>query len=261
MTWASETAAPARLLAAMLKRAAHAALGLLYPPLCLVCREPVGEAHGLCATCWAKITFVDGPVCACCGLAFDIDPGLDALCASCLAQRPVFDQARAAVNYDDASKGAILALKRADRLELAQLFSAWLAHAGRELLAQADCIVPVPLHPTRLWRRRYNQSAVLAQRLGAAAGKPYEPFLLIRIRPTSSQGDMPSPKARRRNVQAAFRVPEQHRDRVTGKVILLVDDVLTTGATVEVCARALKRGGAAKVLVVTIARVARPLPL
>jgi ComF family protein len=242
------------------RRSVLVALDLLYPPLCPVCREPVGDAHALCAGCWAKITFMDGPVCACCGLPFEIDPGADALCASCLAGAPAFDRARAAMKYDDASKQAILALKRADRLDFARLFSQWLGSAGRELIADADVIVPVPLHRRRLWQRRYNQSAVLAQRLVRANGKRFDPFLLVRTRPTPSQGDMPSPKARRRNMQGAFRVPEGRRRELAGKVVLLVDDVLTTGATVEACARALKRAGAAKVLVLTIARVARPLP-
>lgn len=164
------------------------------------------------------------------------------------------------MKYDDASKQAILALKRADRLDLVRLFSQWLGSAGRELIRAADIVVPVPLHRRRLWQRRYNQSALLAQRLVSGAGKQFDPFLLVRTRPTPSQAEMPSPKARRRNMQGAFRVPENRRRQVAGKVILLVDDVLTTGATVEACARALKRAGAAKVLVLTIARVARPLP-
>ena len=164
------------------------------------------------------------------------------------------------MKYDDASKGAILALKRADRLEFAGLFSEWLRLAGRELLPHADVIAPVPLHRGRLWQRRYNQSAILAQQLARASRKVFDPFLLIRTRPTPSQGDMPSAKARQRNVRGAFLVPKGRQSVVADRVILLIDDVLTTGATVEACARALKRAGAAKVLVLTIARVARPLP-
>jgi ComF family protein len=162
--------------------------------------------------------------------------------------------------YDDASKGAVLALKRSDRLEFADLFSLWLRRAGQSLLDEADLIVPVPLHRWRLWARRYNQSALLAQRLSHLSRKPFDPFVLTRTRSTPSQGVMPSAKARARNMRGAFRVPPSQTAKIDGRRVLLVDDVLTTGATLEACARALKRGGAEKVLVLTIARVPRPLP-
>lgn len=247
-------------LAGIAKRAGEAVLDLLYPPLCLVCRSPVADPRALCADCWKKITFFDGPMCRHCGLPFEIDPGVDSLCVSCLARPPAFDMARAAMAYDDASKGTILALKRTDRLEFANLFTLWLRRAGQPLLEQADVIVPVPLHRWRLWMRRYNQSAVLAQRLHRLSGRPYDPFVLVRIRSTPSQGTMPSAKARQRNVRGAFQVPSARAAAIAGRTILLLDDVLTTGATLEACARALKRAGAARVLVLTIARVARPLP-
>jgi ComF family protein len=237
------------------------ALDLLYPPLCLICRTPVGEAHGLCGACWRQITFIDGRVCDCCGLPFELDPGIEFRCASCIATSPPFDCARAAVRYDDGSRPAILALKRADRLEFSNLFALWLKRAGRQLLEEADLIVPVPLHPIRLWFRRYNQSAILAQRLHRLTGKPFDPLALARVRATPSQGRMPSAKARRRNVQGAFKVPLRKAPAVAGRKVLLIDDVLTTGATIGACARALRRAGAAKVMVLTIARVARPLPM
>jgi ComF family protein len=242
------------------KRAGGAALDLLYPPLCLVCRAPVREARGLCAACWKGLTFLEPPLCGCCGLPFEYDPGADSLCAACLSDAPAFDAARAAVAYDDAAKGAILALKRADRLEFAQLFSLWLKRAGQALLDEADVIAPVPLHWRRLWLRRYNQSAVIAQRLARLCGKPFEPQALLRTRPTPSQGEMVSVKARRRNMQGAFKVNPKRIAALQGRTVLLIDDVLTTGATIEACARALKRAKAEKVLVLTVARVARPLP-
>jgi ComF family protein len=241
-------------------RAGRSLLNLLYPPLCLACRVPTSEPIALCAECWKRITFFDVPVCACCGLAFEIDPGADTLCASCLASPPAFDLARAAITYDEGSKNGILALKRADRLEFAHLFAVWLKRAGQRLLEEADVIVPVPLYRWRLWARRYNQSAVLAQRLSQLSGKRFDPFALIRTRSTPSQGQMPSAKARVRNVRGAFKVPPGGICSILGRRVLLVDDVLTTGATIQACARALKRAGAEKVLVLTIARVARPLP-
>ena len=243
-----------------LRRGGRAILDLLYPPLCLACRTPVSDPRALCADCWKALTFIEGAVCDCCGLPFELDPGSDSLCASCMVRPPAFDRARAAIHYDDASKGMILALKRADRLEFAQLFAVWLRRAGAPLLDAADLIMPVPLHRFRLWRRRYNQSAILAQRLADLTGKPFDPCILVRTRATPSQGQMPSAKARARNVRGAFRVSVRRADNLEGHSVLLIDDVLTTGATIEACARALKRAGAEKVLVLTIARVARPLP-
>jgi ComF family protein len=157
--------------------------------------------------------------------------------------------------YDEQSRGAILALKHADRLELVPDFARWLGRVGRPLLEDCELIVPVPLHRSRLWQRRYNQSAELARRLARDWNRTHAPLVLLRTRRTASQGEMPSARARRRNVLSAFRVPDPAA--VEGRKILLVDDVMTTGATVEACARALKRAGAAGIAVLTLARVVR----
>jgi len=234
-------------------------LDVLYPPLCINCRKPVSDPGSLCADCWSAIAFLDGPMCACCGLPFEIDPGPGTLCGTCQARPPAFDAARSVMRYDDASKAAILALKHADRLELVPGLARWLGRTGHTLLKDADVIVPVPLHPIRLWWRRYNQSAELARLIGRASDRPVDPFLLRRRRPTPSQGTMVSAKARRRNMLGAFAVDPARRARLKGARVLLLDDVLTTGATVEACARALKRAGASHVTVLTLARVVRPL--
>lgn len=231
-----------------------ALLDLLFPPLCIGCRGAVGQA-GFCAACWSAITFLDGPGCACCGLPFAVALDGDTLCAGCLAKPPAFDKARAILAYDDNSRSAILALKHADRLDLVPGFSRWLSRTGRSLLEDSDLIVPVPLHRVRLWRRRYNQSAELARRLAGDWKRPFEPFALVRSRPTPSQGAVNGAKARRRNVLGAFRVPDP--GKIKGKRVLLLDDVLTTGATVEACARALKRAGAERVHVLVLARVVK----
>jgi ComF family protein len=241
-----------------LRRFGRAALDLAYPPLCVVCRGPISEAHALCANCWSAIGFLDGPSCACCGLPFELDPGPDTLCAACHADPPAFDRARSVLRYDDASKKPILALKHADRLDLVPAFARWLDRIGREMMAEADVLVPVPLHRRRLWQRRYNQSALMAQKLAQLTGKPADPLVLERIRPTPSQGEMPSAKARRRNVRGAFRVAPGRVSAVKHRSVLLIDDVFTTGATVSACARALKRAGAKQVYVLTLARVQRP---
>ena len=138
-------------------------LDLLFPPLCMSCRTAVGQA-GFCAACWSGITFLEGPGCNCCGLPFAVALDGDTLCAACLAKPPAFDCARAILAYDEKSRGAILALKHADRLDLVPGFSRWLGRSGNLLLKDSDMVIPVPLHPLRLWRRRYNQSAELARR-------------------------------------------------------------------------------------------------
>ncbi|HEX2593225.1 MAG TPA: double zinc ribbon domain-containing protein, partial [Rhizomicrobium sp.] len=127
----------------MFRRGMRAVLDVLFPPLCVACREPVGDTGSLCPTCWSAISFLDGPMCDCCGLPFEIDPGPGTLCAACHADRPAFTRARAVMQYDEASKGPILALKHADRLDLAPGLSRWLARTGRPLLEAADVIVPV----------------------------------------------------------------------------------------------------------------------
>jgi ComF family protein len=241
------------------RRIGRAALDLLFPPLCIICRETVREPGSLCPDCWQTISFLDGPCCVACGLPFEFDVGVGTLCATCLAHPPAFDRARSVMRYDEHSRDPILALKHADRHDVAPAFARWLARTGADLVAAADVIVPVPLHRWRLWSRRYNQSAVLARALARTTGKTFDPLSLIRIRGTPSQGEMASAKARRRNVRGAFKVDPARVARVKGRNILLIDDVLTTGATVDACARALKRGGAKSVSVLTVARVVRPL--
>ncbi len=240
------------------RRLWRALLDFVYPPLCIACRAPVAEPHNLCAACWSGVSFLDGPGCARCGLPFEVDPGPGTLCAGCHAHPPTFDRARAVMRYDEASKGPILALKRADRLDIAPAFARWLARSGAELIEEAELIVPVPLHPVRLWRRRFNQSALLATGLSRLTGIAADPLVLLRTRATKSQGAMPSAKARRRNVRGAFRVAGHRTEAVKGRTILLVDDVYTTGATLDACAKALKRAGAERVLALTLARVVRP---
>lgn len=209
-------------------------------------------AGGFSSPVWSRIHFLDGPVCDGCGAPFDFDPG--ARCAPCQAKPRAFDRARAACLYDETSREPILKLKHADRTDLAPLMARWLSRAARELIEDADAIAPVPLHRLRLLGRRYNQAAEIARALSRLTGTPYLPDTLVRRRATATQGGK-SGSGRRRNVAGAFEVPAGRRDRVAGLRILLVDDVLTTGATAEGCARALRAAGASAVDLAVVARV------
>ena len=229
------------------------AVDLVLPPLCPSCREPViGQA--LCAACWAKLHFIAPPYCERLGIPFVYDPGPGLLSMEAIASPPAYGKARAAVRYDDIARALVHAFKYGDRLDLAPTMGNWMASAGRELLAEADGIVPVPLHWRRLWARRFNQSSTLAQAISAASGVPVLHEALRRVKATAQQVGLTRPQ-RAENIQGAFRVPPAGKGAIAGRRLVLVDDVLTTGATVDGCTRALLRAGAANVDVLTFARV------
>lgn len=241
----------------VLKGAATRALDIVLPPRCLSCGGSVGEHGQLCASCWAAVSFIAPPVCAACGTPFAFDGGPGALCGACIAARPLYDRARAVMRYDDGARALLLGFKHADRTDRAPALARWMARAGAELLEQADVIVPVPLHRWRLLHRRFNQSALLAHELGRLAGKPVAAHLLRRKRNTPSQGALTRAQ-REDNVTGAFRLRPGQAARVAGRRVLLIDDVLTTGATVTACARVLLRAGADAADVLTVAHVIRP---
>ena len=235
----------------------HAALDLALPRLCAACRAPV-EGQGLCPTCWSKLSFISRPYCERLGIPFVYDPGPGILSMEAIAEPPAYHRARAAVRFDEISRTLVHALKYGDRLDLAPMMGRWLGQAGRELLADADALVPVPLHWRRRWARRFNQSAMLAAAVSTASGVPIVAGALKRVKPTAQQVGL-TRSERAANVQGAFRVPPDGKAAVAGRRLVLVDDVLTSGATVEGCARALLRAGAANVDVLVFARVADPV--
>jgi len=247
LSWGRAAAAAAR-------RALAGLVDLVLPVRCVKRGVPVGEAGTLCPTCWADLTFITAPLCACCGLPFSFAAPGDSRCGQCIAVPPPYARARAALVYDEGCRGLVLAFKHGDRTDLAPVFGRWLARAGAELLAGADLLVPVPLHRWRLFRRRYNQAALLAQALARESGVACMPDLLVRRRATPSQGGL-GRRGRARNVAGAFALSRRARDLVPGRAILLIDDVHTTGATLGECAKLLSRAGAARVEVLTVARV------
>jgi ComF family protein len=227
------------------------------PRLGAACREPV-EGDGLCPACWSKLSFIARPYCERLGIPFVYDPGPGILSMQAIADPPAYNRARATVRFEEVSRALVHALKYGDRLDLAPVMGRWTANAGREILTGADALVPVPLHWRRLWARRFNQSAALAAAISAASGVPVATAALKRVKATAQQVGL-SRAERAANVQGAFRVPEDARTEVAGRRLVVVDDVLTSGATVEGCARALLRAGAANVDVLVFARVVDPV--
>lgn len=228
---------------------------LFLPPICIRCHAP-NSAHGvLCASCWQGINFITAPLCDRLGLPLAYASGEEvSLSSMAVRHPPAYARARAAARFDGVMRDLVHGLKYADRHEVVDMFGRMLRTAGAELLRDADLIMPVPLHRTRLWKRRFNQAAILAGRLSAATGVPLEPRALRRIRATASQVGF-SRSERRRNVAAAFAVAPLAASRIRGKRILLVDDVITTGATLEACAQVLKAAGALEVDCLALALV------
>ncbi len=240
-------------LPAVFRQVGRAMVDAVLPPRCLACGVTVGEPDALCARCWAALRFFAPPWCAVCGLPFPHPMGEGAVCADCARGRASWHQARAVLRYDSHSRPLVLALKH-DGTHLARALGGWMQRAGGEVLDRADLLVPVPVHWTRLFGRRYNQASLLAHAIHAAGGPPVAPDWLVRRRRTPSQGRL-GPLARARNVRGAFAL--RRGREIKGKRLVIVDGVLTTGATVEECARVLRREGAAFVGVLTLARALR----
>jgi ComF family protein len=207
---------------------------------------------------WSTISFLTPPWCAACGFPFEFAVDEGALCGACLADRPAFTSARAPLAYDDAARRLVLELKRGGRRDGLPVFASWMAEAGREVLARADMIVPAPLHWTRLLERRFNQSAWLADALARRTGKRMLVEALVRRRRRKSQHGLTASQ-RRRNVSGVYRASPGAAKAIEGRIVILVDDVFTTGATAEACTRALMRAKAREVHVLTLARVVRPV--
>ncbi|OAF11467.1 competence protein ComF [Bradyrhizobium centrolobii] len=241
-----------------LSHAARLALDIALPTLCVSCREPV-DGEGVCAACWARLSFIAPPYCPRLGIPFVYDPGPDMLSMEAIASPPAYQRARAAVRYDDVARTLVHALKYQDRTDLAPAMGRWMARAGSELLTDADMLVPVPLHWRRAWRRRYNQSGALARIIARQSGVKIRGDVLRRVRATEQQIGL-SRAQRATNVQGAFQVSADLQSEVQGRHIVLIDDVLTSGATADACARALLRAKAAQVDLLVFARVVESGP-
>lgn len=226
---------------------------LIWPPRSLLSDKVVAAPGLIEAEHWATLTFLSPPWCAICGFPFELAVGPGMVCGACAAQTPDFGRARAALAYTDASRPLLLQLKHGGRRDGLDTFAAFMAQAGAEVLADADLLLPVPLHWRRLFLRRFNQAAWLAAALSKRSAVPWHPGLLRRVKARRSQGGL-SASARQRNVQGVFRASP----KLAGKKVVVIDDVMTTGATLEACARACKAAGVVSVDVLALARVVRP---
>jgi ComF family protein len=243
-------------LAAAARRVGALALDVVYPPICIACRRATAAHFALCPSCWTQMRFIERPFCERLGVPFDVDlgqPGL--LSPDAIANPPVFARARSVVKFDDGPARLIVhRLKYYDRLEIARPLGRWMARAGADLLEEADVLAPVPMHPLRLVKRRHNQAAVLAKAVSRETGVPTAMRVLERVKQTAPQVGL-SRAQRAANLQGAFRAGDEGRVQALDRRVVLIDDVMTSGATANAAARALLRAGAKRVDVLTFARV------
>lgn len=240
--------------ASLARSALKPILDFALPPRCPGCGAVTEAPHRFCLGCWSALAFLGEPCCARCALPFDYGEGAAVVCAGCLAEPPPFDRLRAAAAYGEIARSVALKLKYGGRPGVAATMARFMA---RHLDEEAGTILaPVPLHRWRIWRRGYNQSALIARSLARRAGLEAQLDLLARVKATPVLRGM-GPRERREAVRAAFRVPAAHRAALKGRAVTLIDDVYTSGATASACARALKRAGATRVNVLCWARVVR----
>lgn len=239
------------------RKAVDAVADLIWPPVSPLSDQPVSAPGLIDARAWAQIDFLDAPWCSACGFPFQYDAG-EVVCAACAARPPSLETVRSVFAYGDDSRQLILDFKHGGRTDALKQFGRWMARSGADALDGADIIIPVPLHHRRLFTRRYNQSALLGQTLARETGIGFDAGILKRSKATPTQGGR-SARGRKRNVAGAFQVRRTAKPFIAAKRLVLVDDVMTTGATLEACARTLLRAGAKKVNAVTLSRVVRPV--
>lgn len=236
------------------RRFGGAVLDQLYPPVCLHCEAAIADADALCAKCFGQLRPITAPLCPRLGIPFDVAIGPDAISAEAIADPPPFDRSRSAVLYNEVARKLVSRLKYGDRPELARFCARLMAAAGHELWEKGPVLVPVPLHRFRQFERRYNQSTELARALGKITGLQVDPLLVSRVKRTKQQVGLTADQ-RQRNVAGAFAARPDALGRLAGRGVVIVDDVITTGSTVNAVTRALNKSGVGQIDVISFARV------
>lgn len=247
----------ARDLRAQALAAANGLVDFILPPVCLNCHDPLESGNKLCATCWQGITFISAPYCQKTGHPLPFDAGPEAQSALALKQPPIYDKARAVALYEGTMRTLIHKLKYQDRHELTTLLTTMMLTAGSELIRESDLLMPIPLYRWRFWQRRFNQSTLLATKLAEHTGLPLDLTSLIRHKKTRQQVGL-TEQQRKRNMQGAFQLRKSAQPQLEGRKILLIDDVMTTGATVNSAATLLKKAGCHSVMLLSLATVPHP---
>ncbi len=236
-----------------IKPAINKLLDIIYPPRCIACGDNVHENGTICAKCWGEINFISDPQCQICGFPFDFKVEGNPICAGCIDEKPKFSKARAVFLYDDASRRMITSFKYNDRIENRVAYARWMARVGAEMLADADYIIPVPIHFAKLLLRKYNQAGLLALEIAKISGNKVLVNALIRKKYTRKQAGL-NRRLRFENISGAFKINQKYAAILKDKKILLVDDVITTGATADECAKILLKAKVAKVEVLALAK-------
>lgn len=234
---------------------ARALADLVLPPQCVLCHKATATPQALCADCWRGLAFIGDPVCLRLGTPFAVDFGVGMLSPQAMADPPAFDSGRAAVHHRGSARKLVAALKYGERLDLVPLLARLMAGAGAGLLTEGAVLVPVPLHRVRLWHRRYNQAALLARELSRLTGLPVIDDALVRQRNTPPQVGLRRPE-RQQNLAGALTLAPDAKSRLAGHRVVVIDDVRTTGATMNACAHILRKAGAARIDVLTFSLVA-----
>jgi len=237
----------------MYKKILNKSLDFIYPPLCIVCRDNTYYARNLCSDCWSKIEWITRPHCEICSLPFEYEVEGEVICAACIQKKPYFDKSRSVFLYNDLSSGIISTFKYGDKTYPHKTYSNWMYQAGKDLWDDVDYISFVPLSFRRTLVRKYNQSSILAKDLSKTADKKIFYNLINRVRHVVPQASL-NKNERLKNVKGVFSVNKKHVDKIENKTIIIIDDVITTGATLNECAKVLKKHGASKVYVLTLAK-------
>lgn len=240
---------------ATITAAARHGIELVYPPQCVTCEAATATPFSLCVNCWNAMELIARPYCERLGTPFQVDFGAGMLSPVAIADPPRFDRARAVARHQGTARELVNRLKYGERLDLSRLMAKMMVQAGREVLDDAELLVPVPMYRFRLWRRRYNQAALLANTIAGITGIPVSLDALQRVRHTRPQVGL-GRSERQKNLVGAFKVPEQCQNLIAGRRVIVIDDVRTTGSTLNACAHILRKAGAARIDVLTFTLVA-----